>query len=88
MLHDPDIYPDPMVFNPDRFNGDDDKMERVKDLVFGFGPRFCPGRFFNGETFFSIVATTLATCDILPGLDKDGNEVLPNTNAFTPGTVT
>jgi cytochrome P450 len=87
MLHDPEIYPEPMEFNPERFNGDDEKMEKVKDVVFGFGRRFCPGRYFSGGTTFALIATTLATCDILPGLDENGHEVLPKV-AYTPGTIT
>jgi cytochrome P450 len=87
MLHDPEIYPDPLEFNPERFNGDDVEMEKVKDLVFGFGRRFCPGRYFSGGTTFALIATTLATCDILPGLDEDGKEVLPKV-AYTPGLIT
>lgn len=86
MLHDPDVYSDPLTFNPDRFNGDDVKMERVKDFVFGFGRRFCPGRYFSGGSFFSIAATALATCNILPGFDKDGNKVFPKI-AYTNGTI-
>lgn len=86
MLHDEEIYPEPMKFKPERYNEDDVEMEKVKDLIFGFGRRFCPGRYFSGGTTFALIATTLATCDILPGLDENGNEVLPKV-AYTPGTI-
>jgi len=87
MLHDPEIYPDPMEFRPERFNGSEAEMDKVNDLVFGFGRRVCPGMHFAEGTLFAIIATTLATCEILPGLDANGQEVLPK-YAYTPGTIT
>jgi len=87
MLHDPDIYPDPMEFKPERFNGDEAEMHKVNNLVFGFGRRVCPGMHFAEGTLFAIIATVLATCEILPGLDENGSEVLPK-YAYTPGTIT
>ncbi|KAF8154861.1 putative monooxygenase [Crassisporium funariophilum] len=86
MLHDPEIYPNPMEFNPERFNNLDSEMAKVNDLAFGFGRRVCPGMHFAEGTLFAIVATTLATCHILPGLDANGKEVLPK-YAYTPGTI-
>ncbi|KAF7377378.1 putative monooxygenase [Mycena sanguinolenta] len=77
MLHDPEIYPNPMDFNPERYQGLDTEMEAVKDIVFGFGRRACPGREFSEGTVFAIVATVLATCEILPTMDASGNAVLP-----------
>lgn len=76
-----------MEFDPERYNGLDSEMVKVTDLVFGFGRRVCPGIHFAEGTLFAIIATTLATCDILPGLDENGNEVLP-TYSYTPGTLT
>jgi hypothetical protein len=84
MLHDPDIYADPMRFNPDRFKGDDVEMERAKDLVFGFGRRYSSGKDFAEGTVFAVIATTLAACDVLPGLDPKGKEVIPE-YAYTNG---
>ena len=86
MLHDPEIYPNPMEFNPDRFKGLDSEMKKATNPIFGFGRRLCPGMHFADGTLFAIIATTLATCDILPGLDEKGNEVLPR-YAYTSGTI-
>jgi hypothetical protein len=86
MLHDPDVYPDPMTFSPERFNGDDAAMDSAKELVFGFGRRVCPGIHFAEGTFFAIITTLLTTCDILPGLDINGKEVLPEYE-YTDGTI-
>ncbi|KAJ3511792.1 hypothetical protein NLJ89_g3892 [Agrocybe chaxingu] len=86
MLHDPDVYPNPMEFDPERFNNLDSEMDKVKDLVFGFGRRVCPGMHFAEGTLFAIVSTTLATCKILPGLDTNGKEDIPEFE-FTSGTI-
>ncbi|KAF9043117.1 putative monooxygenase [Panaeolus papilionaceus] len=86
MLHDSEIYPSPMEFFPERYNGLDSEMDKVKDLAFGFGRRVCPGMHFAEGTLFAIISTTLATCDILPGLDENGNEVLPKYR-HTAGTI-
>ena len=87
MLHDPDVYPNPMDFIPERFNGDESEMMKVTDLVFGFGRRTCPGMHFAEGTLFAIIVSVLATCEVLPGLDEKGREVLPK-YAYTPGTIT
>ncbi|KAJ7730986.1 cytochrome P450 [Mycena maculata] len=41
MLHDPEIYTNPDEFNPDRYNDLGSEMEKVHELVFGFGRRVC-----------------------------------------------
>lgn len=86
MLHDPDIYPNPEEFNPERYNNLDSEMDQVSDLVFGFGRRVCPGKHFAEGTFFAIAATVLATCEILPIVDAKGKEVIPNIT-FSTGTI-
>ncbi len=49
--------------------------QKTKELVFGFGRRIC---YFAENTLFSIIATVLATCEVLPGLHKtSGSDVLP-----------
>ena len=86
MFHDPDIYPDPMVFKPERFRGDDAEMDRM-GIVFGFGRRACPGRYLAEGTVFAFIATILATCRILPGLDENGQEVMPDPSRYTSGII-
>ncbi|GJJ14307.1 hypothetical protein Clacol_008571 [Clathrus columnatus] len=78
MLHDPNVYPDPLTYNPDRYKGSDAEMKKVTDLAFGFGRRTCPGYNFAQGTIFSIIMTTLATCNILPPVDVNGKEYIPN----------
>ncbi|KAJ7154753.1 putative monooxygenase [Mycena filopes] len=87
MLHDPEVYPDPHTFNPDRYKGLDSEMDKVTDLAFGFGRRVCPGKLFAEGTFFTIASTLLSTCEIVPPVDAEGKPVIPNIT-FTTGTIT
>ncbi|XP_013115326.2 probable cytochrome P450 308a1 [Stomoxys calcitrans] len=45
--YDNDIYPDPLVFKPQRFMQDKDKLPSCSFLGFGEGPRKCPGGRFG-----------------------------------------
>ncbi|KAJ6477642.1 putative monooxygenase [Mycena sanguinolenta] len=78
MLHDPEVYPNPVEFDPDRYRGLDSEMDKVTDISFGFGRRACAGRYLAEGTLFAVVATVLATCQILPIRDNEGNAVLPD----------
>jgi cytochrome P450 len=78
ILHDPEIYEDPLTYNPDRFLKDGKIDPTVRDPAtasFGFGRRICPGRFFSESSLFSIVAHVLTVFDIKPSLDENGREV-------------
>ncbi|XP_039292734.1 probable cytochrome P450 6a14 [Nilaparvata lugens] len=44
--NDPENFPDPEVFNPDRFQ-DPDSIRKGTFLPFGMGPRFCIGEFLS-----------------------------------------
>jgi cytochrome P450 len=78
MLHDPAVFPNPMKFDPDRYRNLDSEMDKVTDLVFGFGRRVCPGKAFGEGTVFAIAVTLLATCDIFPAIDEHGNDIIPD----------
>ena len=42
--HDPDYYPDPYMFSPERFAHDSDQsLNSAVYLPFGEGPRYCIG---------------------------------------------
>ncbi|KAJ7187845.1 putative monooxygenase [Mycena filopes] len=87
MLHDPEVYPDPHTFNPDRYKGLDSEMDKVTNLAFGFGRRVCPGKLFAEATFFTVASTILSTCEIMAPVDAQGKPVIPNIT-FTTGTIT
>jgi cytochrome P450 len=76
--HDPEIYNEPMSFNPGRFlqheNGTAPECDPQK-FVFGFGRRICPGRFLAEASLFLTIAKSLAVFDIAKGLGEDGKEM-------------
>ncbi|KAJ7163740.1 cytochrome P450 [Mycena filopes] len=78
MLHDPAVFPNPEDFDPGRYHNLNSEMEKVTDLVFGFGRRACPGRTFAEGTVFAIIVTVLATCDVLPVVDVEGKVSVPD----------
>ncbi|KAF7375521.1 putative monooxygenase [Mycena sanguinolenta] len=86
MLHDPEVYPNPMEFEPGRYQGLDSEMDKVTDISFGFGRRACPGKYFAEGTFFAVVSTVLATCEISSIQDTEGNAVLPDIS-YTSGAI-
>ncbi|TCD66655.1 hypothetical protein EIP91_001073 [Steccherinum ochraceum] len=83
MMHNPADYPDPEVFNPDRFLGADGKVNPyVRDpgtAVFGFGRRICPGRHFGTFTLTLFIANILHVFDISAGIDEHGQPVVLDT---------
>lgn len=64
--HDPEIFPDPEVFNPHRFLNDDGKsVDRVKAdlfLPFGAGKRKCPGEQLAKMELFLFFTILMQSC--------------------------
>ncbi|CAA7269235.1 unnamed protein product [Cyclocybe aegerita] len=82
MAHNPQKYDRPEDFNPDRFFGNDSKLNDDEvPYAFGFGRRLCPGRYMASATLpnqiWLSVATVLALFNIQRTKDADGNEVCP-----------
>ncbi|KAJ7092872.1 cytochrome P450 [Mycena belliarum] len=77
MAHDPRVYPNPMLFNPERFLAKDGKKNELdpREIVFGFGRRKI-GRALADASVFISIAMTLAVFDIkkdprAPEIDTD-----------------
>ncbi|KAJ5297431.1 hypothetical protein N7508_007680 [Penicillium antarcticum] len=83
MMHDPDVYPDPMEFQPDRFLGEYPAPD-PKVIAFGFGRRVCPGRFLADKTVFLTVAQSLAVFDISKPVQSGVGVTTPH---FDPGVI-
>ncbi|KAK7060428.1 hypothetical protein VNI00_001193 [Paramarasmius palmivorus] len=47
-------------------------------FAFGFGRRVCPGRFLGENSVFLLIASIIATMDITPEQDAQGNDINPN----------
>ena len=74
-FYDPSVYPEPHVFNPERFLKDgklDRSVRDPEDRVFGSGRRVCPGKHFANRALFLRFATVLATFNIEPGVNEKG----------------
>lgn len=73
-LHDPSVYANPDVFDPDRFLSPRNEPDPTTE-AFGFGRRICPGRFFADQGLFLNIAMTLACFNIKRPIGEDGKEV-------------
>jgi cytochrome P450 len=85
MTQNPEVYPDPHSFLPERFMGNDPAPD-PREFIFGFGRRLCPGKPFIETTIWLAVASMTATLHISKSLDTDGNEISPLCE-FTSGFV-
>ena len=83
ILHNPDLYPDPEAFKPERFLNEDGTLrdDPVITLAFGAGRRICPGRHFVDSTLFIVVSSVLAVFDVVKAKDKNGREIPVNVAA-------
>ncbi|KAH9889917.1 cytochrome P450 [Cubamyces lactineus] len=75
VAHDPDIFPEPHRFYPERFIRDG-KLDFTNapdplPLAFGFGRRVCPGRYSADSIIFIMIASILHVFDISPPLDEN-----------------
>ncbi|EIM86325.1 cytochrome P450 [Stereum hirsutum FP-91666 SS1] len=81
ILHDPDFYPEPERFNPERFMNAEGTLNEDEVLAsFGYGRRrplnrICPGRYLANTTLWLSIASILSVFDIIKSKDVKGNEV-------------
>ncbi|KAJ6575198.1 cytochrome P450 [Mycena capillaripes] len=85
ILHDPEMYPEPLAFNPERFSPQNriNGLNQIPDPAFGFGRRLCPGKFLAFDTLWIVVATMLAAYDITKEVDETGQVKEPAEELFT-----
>ncbi|KAH9924275.1 cytochrome P450 [Epithele typhae] len=77
IMHNPEQFPQPEVFDPDRYfkHGKLDLGAGDPSVVFGFGRRICPGRHFAESVAWLYVASILHTLDVSLPLDANGAPV-------------
>ena len=77
VLHDPELYPEPEEFKPDRFLNEDGTFrdDPILTLAFGAGRRICPGRHFVDAELFVMTASVLSVFNVTRAKDKNGNEI-------------
>ncbi|KAI0264164.1 cytochrome P450 [Gloeopeniophorella convolvens] len=77
ILHDPEVFPDPDAFKPERFLAADGSVREDLPVTpaFGFGKRICPGRYFVDATLFIVVASVLSVFDISKAKEENGDEI-------------
>ncbi|KAG6856615.1 hypothetical protein H0H87_002570 [Tephrocybe sp. NHM501043] len=83
IMHDPQLYPDPYNFQPERFTSSDKVDHQQPDprvYAFGFGRRTCPGKAFAETSMLLVMAGILSSFDISLPAGKPQPEV-----QFTPG---
>lgn len=87
---DPDVFPDPNAFKPDRWLDDEGRVRAdLKFFVFGFGRRVCPGQHVANSSVFINAALVLwafrLTLDHTKPLDDAGfmDGIAPNEQPCT-----
>ena len=69
MLHNPETYPDPFTFDPERYTTKGQRDPR--NVCFGYGRRICPGMYLAEASLFSTVSMSLFVLNIKKALDQD-----------------
>ncbi|KAL5478269.1 hypothetical protein ACEPAI_2453 [Sanghuangporus weigelae] len=85
IMRDPVMFPEPDKFEPERFINSKDPRLTNFELPFGFGRRICPGMHLARNSVFINIARLLWAFDILPALDKNGKEIIPDSMDYTDG---
>ncbi|GME37495.1 cytochrome p450 [Neofusicoccum parvum] len=91
--NDPNIYPEPRVFKPERWEG---KLEKASEdslgakselLTFGAGRRICPGQHLAERNLFLGISGWLWAFNTIKAKDQLGNEIPIDINSYKPGLV-
>jgi len=87
MTHDESKYPEPQLFNPDRFFTADGQLNDDNTiLTFGFGRRICLGRHAADATVWATIVSVLSVFDFNYAKDIHGN-VIPIDGKYTDALI-
>ncbi|KAF8505027.1 cytochrome P450 [Hysterangium stoloniferum] len=78
ILHDPQLYPEPHLFRPERFlEGSDGRTSNdpASNGAFGYGRRICPGRNLGDASVWIAVASILSVFDISKAVGECGMQI-------------
>ncbi|KAJ7700782.1 hypothetical protein B0H17DRAFT_1128640 [Mycena rosella] len=81
MMHDENVYPDPFVFNPERFTGTNPQAD-PRECVFCI----CAGQHLAETSLWIQMVLPLATVTISKAVDEDGKTIEPKVE-FTTAIV-
>ncbi|KAF9053665.1 cytochrome P450 [Hymenopellis radicata] len=89
VLHDPQLYPDPFEFKPERYTDDteDELNPDPRKFVFGYGRRICPGQYLADDSVFIAIAMVLAVYDILPPKENVPKRDFSLCEGYTSGII-
>ncbi|KAI0789549.1 OrdA protein [Abortiporus biennis] len=88
MLHNPETYPEPFDFDPERYIPAPGKETQPdpRKISFGFGRRVCPGQTLAEASLFACIAMSLAVFDFEKATDENGSQITP-VHENTSGTI-
>ena len=77
ILHDPEAYPEPDEFKPERFLNEDGSVrdDPALSFEFGAGKRICPGRHLVEAIIFIVTSSILSVFNVTKAKDENGNEI-------------
>lgn len=81
-MRDPEVYKNPLEFNPLRFLPEDGSEPELSPygFVFGYGRRICPGVHMADAVLFNVCSMVLSLFNISKAVDSNGVPIEPSTD--------